>query len=106
MLQAFDVVVVNDASVLRCRTFQPFAEAFAHFSGEVLPAVVAVLARDDTLRVALRQRQVDFRQVRALPCRGLVAPCPRDPGRMHFEFTRINITTTILRKRPRILARN
>ena len=63
LLQAFDVVVVNDASSLRCRPLQTFAEPFAHFSGEVLPAGVAVLTRDHELRVALRQRQVDIRQM-------------------------------------------
>ena len=65
LLQAFDVVVVNDASSLRCRPLESFAEAFADFSGEVLPACVAVLARDQELRVALRQRRVDIRQMRA-----------------------------------------
>ena len=60
LLQAFDVVVVNDASSLRCRPLQTVAEAFAHFSGEVLPAGVAVLTRDHELRVALRQGQVDM----------------------------------------------
>ena len=32
---------------------------------EVLPAAIAVLARDHELRVALRQRQIDIRQLRA-----------------------------------------
>ncbi len=41
------------------------AETFAHFGGEVLPAGVAVLARDHELRVALRQRQADSRQMRS-----------------------------------------
>ena len=65
LLQAFDVVVVNDASSLRYRPLKPLADAFAHLGGEVLPAGEAVFTRDDKLRVALRQRQVDIRQVRA-----------------------------------------
>ena len=65
LLQACDVVVVNDASSLRCRPLQPFAEPLADLRREVLPAGVAVLARDHELRVALRQRQGDIRQVRA-----------------------------------------
>src|SRR5262249_38333864 len=40
-------------------------EPFSHLGHEVLPAGVAVLARDHELRVALRQRQVDIRQMRA-----------------------------------------
>ena len=59
-LQAFDVVVVNDASSLRDRPFEPLAEPLAHLSREVLPAGVAVLPRDHELRVALRQRQIDI----------------------------------------------
>ena len=70
LLQAFDVVVVNDASSLRCRPLQTVAEAFAHFSGEVLPAGVAVLTRDHELRVALRQGQVDMWQVHSRTCDG------------------------------------
>ena len=65
LLQAFDVVVVNDPSSLRYRPLEPLAEALADLSREVLPAGVAVLARDHELRVALRQRQVDTRQMRA-----------------------------------------
>ena len=70
LLQTFDVVVVNDASSLRYRPLEPLAEALADFSGEVLPAGIAVLTRDHELRVALRQRQVDIRQVRARTCDG------------------------------------
>jgi hypothetical protein len=64
-LQAFDVVVVNDAPSLRCRPLEPLAEPFADFSGQVLPSGIAVLASDDKLRVALRQRQVGMWQVDA-----------------------------------------
>ena len=70
LLQAFDVVVVNDASSLCCRPLESFAEAFADFSGEVLPAGVAVLTGDHELRIALRQRQVDMWQVHARTCDG------------------------------------
>ena len=70
LLQAFDIVVVNDASSLCCRPLESFAEAFADFSGEVLPAGVAVLTGDHELRIALRQRHVDMWQVRARTCDG------------------------------------
>ncbi len=65
LLQALDVIVVNDAPGLRCCPFQPPAEALTHFSGEVLPAGVAVLTRDHELCVALRQGRVDTRQMHA-----------------------------------------
>ena len=70
LLQAFDVVVVNDASSLCCRPLESFAEAFADFSGEVLPAGVAVLAGDHELRVTLRQGQVNVWQLRPGTCDG------------------------------------
>jgi hypothetical protein len=68
LLQPFDVVVVNDGSSLHCRPLQTAAEAFAHFSGEVLPACVAVLTRDHELRVALRHGQINTRQLRPRTC--------------------------------------
>src|SRR5262249_57667278 len=74
-LQAFDVVVVNDASTLCRRPLQTFVKAFAHFSREVLPPGVAVLTRDYELRVALRQGQVDIRQVHARTCDGAGVTC-------------------------------
>ena len=64
-LQAFDVVVVYDASSLPDRPFQTATKAFADFGGEILPAGKAVLTRDHQLRVTLRQRQVVIRQMRA-----------------------------------------
>src|SRR5262249_47865720 len=64
------IVVVYDASSLRCRPLQPPAEALTHFSGEVLPAGIAVLTGDYELRIALRQRQVDMWQVYARTCDG------------------------------------
>src|SRR5688500_10722802 len=63
LLQPFDIVVVNDALSLRGRPLQTPAKALAHLSGELLPALEAVLTRDNELRVALRQRQVDVRQM-------------------------------------------
>jgi hypothetical protein len=71
LLQRFDVVVVNDVSSLLDRPLQTAAEALAHFSGEVLPAGVAVLTCDHELRVALRQGQIDIRQLRAHTCDGI-----------------------------------
>ena len=70
LLQSFDVVVVNDAARLCCRPLQTLAEAIAHFSGEVLPAGVAVFTRDHELRVALRQGRVDTWQLRSHPSDG------------------------------------
>ena len=64
-VQAFDVVVVNDAPSLLDCPLQAVADALAHLGGEVLPAGVSVLTRDHELRVTLRQRQVDIRQMRA-----------------------------------------
>jgi hypothetical protein len=52
LLQAFDVVVVNEASSLPDRPLQTAAKALADFSGEVLPAAVAVLTRECELSVA------------------------------------------------------
>jgi hypothetical protein len=63
--QAFDIVVVNDPVSLGYRPLEPRSQAFADFGDEVLPARVTVLARDHQLRVALRQWQLDVRQVRA-----------------------------------------
>jgi hypothetical protein len=71
LLQAFDVVVVNDAASLLDRPLEALAEAFAHFSGEVLPAGVAVLTRDHELRIAVRQGQVDMWQVHSCTGDGL-----------------------------------
>src|SRR5438093_12525297 len=71
LLQAFDVVVVNDASSLCCRPLESLAEAFADFGGEILPAGVAVLTGDHELRISLRQRQVDMWQVHARTCDGI-----------------------------------
>jgi hypothetical protein len=70
VLQAFDVVVVNDASSLCGRPLQTVAKTFAHFSGEVLPPGVAVLTRDHELRVALRQGQFNMWQLRPRTCDG------------------------------------
>jgi len=70
LLQAFDVVVVNDASSLRRRPLQTPGKALAHLSGKVLPAGVAVLTRDHELRVALRQGQVSMWQVCPRTCDG------------------------------------
>src|SRR4029453_12564288 len=53
------------------RPLEALAEAFAHFSGEVLPAGVAVLTRDHELRIALRQGQVDMWQVHSCTGDGL-----------------------------------
>ena len=68
LLQAFDVVVVNGASSLCRRPLQTAAKAFAHFSGEVLPACAAVFTRDHELRIALRQGQIHIRQLRPRTC--------------------------------------
>ena len=68
LLQAFDVVVVNDTSSLRCRPLQAVAEAFADLSGEVLPAGKAVLARDHELPLALRKGQIHIRHLRPRTC--------------------------------------
>ena len=67
LLQSLDVVVVNDALSLRCRPLQACAQAFAHFSGEVLPAGVAIFTRNHELRVALRQWRVDAGQMHPRP---------------------------------------
>src|SRR5687768_6780213 len=56
---------MDHAFGLRDRPFQALAEAFADFGRQVLPACVAVLARNHELRVALRQRQVGMWQMRA-----------------------------------------
>src|SRR5207248_7443822 len=56
--------IVNDALSLLCRPLQIIAEAPSYFCHEVLPAGTAVLARDHELRVALRQRQGNIRQMR------------------------------------------
>src|SRR5690242_14811926 len=58
LLQAIDIVVVNGASSLCHRPFEALAEAFADFSGEVLPAGVAVIARERELGVAQRHGSV------------------------------------------------
>src|SRR5262247_576954 len=68
LLLVFGVVVVNDASRLCYRPLQSAAKAFSHFSGEVLPAGVAVLTCDHELRVALRQGQVNVWQLRPRSC--------------------------------------
>ena len=68
--QTFDVVVVNDASSLRDCPLEPLAEPLADLSREVLPACIAVLTRNYELRVALRQRQVDIRQLHPRMCNG------------------------------------
>jgi hypothetical protein len=65
VLQALDVVVVNGAVRLRCGPVDTGAKALVHLSGQVLPAGEAVVTRDDELRVALRQRRVDARQMRS-----------------------------------------
>jgi len=65
LLQAVDVIVVNEAARLRNRPVEAFAQAFAHLRGEILPAGAAVLAREYQLRIALRQRQIDVRHLRA-----------------------------------------
>jgi hypothetical protein len=54
LLQAVDVVVVNDASRLLGRPLQTFAKALADFSGEILPAGEAVLACECELGIAQR----------------------------------------------------
>ncbi len=71
LLQAFDVVFVNEASSLRYRPLESLAEPFADLSREVLPAGVAVLARDHELRVALRQGQVNVWQLHPRTCDGI-----------------------------------
>ena len=65
LLQSFDVVVVNRAARLRGGPVETTADSLVDLGGEVLPARVAVLARDDELRVALGQRAIDARQVGA-----------------------------------------
>ena len=75
LLQSFEVIVVNGAARLRCRPLQTLAETFAHFSGEVLPAGVAVFTRDHELRVALRQGQIDTWQLRSRPSDGRGVTC-------------------------------
>src|SRR5262245_66483230 len=46
-LQPLAVIVVNDTPSLRHRPLQPGTETFADFGGEIPPAWVAVLTRED-----------------------------------------------------------
>src|SRR5262249_54985324 len=63
LLQSLDVVVVDRAMRLRGGPIESIAEALVHFRGEVLPTAESVRARDDELRVALRQWRLETRQV-------------------------------------------
>jgi hypothetical protein len=56
---------VNCAASLRRRPAKTVAESFVDVGGEILPARVAVLACDYELCIALRERQVRARQMRA-----------------------------------------
>src|SRR4029078_3554337 len=62
------VVVVNGVAALPRGTIETTADSLLNFGGKVLPARVAVLARDYELRVALGQRAIDARQVSADTC--------------------------------------
>jgi len=75
LFQAFDVVVVNEASSLACRPLKTVAKSFAHFSSEVLPAGVAVLTREHELGIALRSGQVNMWQLHPRTCDGRIVTC-------------------------------
>jgi hypothetical protein len=68
LLQRFDIVVVNDASSLCNRPLESLAKPLGDLGCEVLPAGKTILTRDDELRIALRQRWLDARQMRPRPC--------------------------------------
>src|SRR4029079_12469896 len=58
------VPVVNRGARLRDGPLPRAAQASLHFGGPVPPAGKSVFARDDELRVAVRQRQPRVRQLR------------------------------------------
>jgi len=70
LLQAYDVVVVNDASRLRRGPLEAFAEALAHFSGEISPTGEPVLTREYELSVPQREGSIS-RDLLGLFAKGL-----------------------------------